>query len=57
MAKYTVQSGDTLSDIAQDQLGSASKWREIYEANKDAIGDNPDLIQPGTELDIPEAHE
>ena len=47
---YTVKSGDTLSEIGQ-QHGVA--WREIYEANKDVIGDNPDKIRPGQTLRIP----
>ncbi|HWS86763.1 MAG TPA: LysM peptidoglycan-binding domain-containing protein [Pyrinomonadaceae bacterium] len=47
---YTVESGDTLSAIGQ-RHGVA--WREIYEANKDVIGDNPDLIKPGQKLRIP----
>jgi nucleoid-associated protein YgaU len=50
---YTVKSGDTLSDIAQAEMGDANRWRELYAANKDAIGDNPDLIHPGLELKIP----
>jgi nucleoid-associated protein YgaU len=29
-------------------------WREIYELNKDVIGKNPDLIQPGMELNLPD---
>ena len=47
---YTVKSGDTLSKIGQHH-GVA--WRDIYEANKDVIGDNPDLIKPGQSLRIP----
>jgi len=50
---YTVESGDNLSAIAQQELGDANRWREIYELNKDVIGDDPDLIQPGTELKLP----
>lgn len=50
---YTVQKGDTLSGIAKDKLGSANKWREIYDANRDVIGDNPDRILPGQELKLP----
>jgi hypothetical protein len=48
--EYTVKSGDTLSKIGQHH-GVA--WREIYEANKGVIGDNPDLIKPGQKLRIP----
>ncbi|HEV2860415.1 MAG TPA: LysM peptidoglycan-binding domain-containing protein [Pyrinomonadaceae bacterium] len=47
---YTVKSGDTLSKIGQHH-GVA--WREIYEANKGVIGDNPDRILPGQQLRIP----
>lgn len=47
---YTVKSGDSLSKIGQHH-GVA--WREIYEANKDVIGDNPDKIHPGQTLRIP----
>jgi nucleoid-associated protein YgaU len=47
---YTVQSGDTLSKIGQHH---GVNWHEIYEANKDVIGDNPDKIRPGQVLHIP----
>lgn len=51
--RYTVESGDTLSRIAERYYGEPSKWRLIYEANRDTIS-NPDLIYPGQELQIPE---
>lgn len=51
---YTVQKGDTLSKIAEHYYGNASKWRVIYEANRDLIKD-PDLIYPGQTFRIPEA--
>jgi nucleoid-associated protein YgaU len=47
-----VQPGDSLSKIAKEVLGDASRWREIFEANKDKIKD-PNLIYPGQELRIP----
>src|ERR1041384_4482004 len=47
---YTVKSGDSLSAIGKHH-GVA--WREIYEANKDVIGDDPDKIRPGQTLRIP----
>ena len=47
---YTVKSGDTLSEIGQAR-GVA--WRDIHEANKDVIGDDPDKIRPGQKLRIP----
>jgi nucleoid-associated protein YgaU len=51
---YTVASGDSLSKIAQKLLGTSSRWREIYDLNRDRIK-NPDLIQPGWVLKIPDA--
>lgn len=50
--EYTVVSGDSLSAIAKREYGDASKWHQIYEANRDTI-DNPDLIHPGQKLRLP----
>ena len=36
-ANYTVKSGDCLWNIAKKQLGDGSRWKEIYELNKDKI--------------------
>jgi nucleoid-associated protein YgaU len=52
---YTVRPGDSLSKIAKSLMGDAKKWRVLYEANKDVVGGNPDLIQPGQVLKIPKA--
>ena len=49
---YTVEKGDTLSHIAKAHYGKASKWRAIFEANRDQI-DDPDKIFPGQVLKIP----
>jgi len=51
--KHKVAAGDTLSAIAKKYYGDAGKYMKIYEANKDLIGDNPDMIKPGQELIIP----
>jgi nucleoid-associated protein YgaU len=50
---YTVQSGDTLSEIAQRHYGRASAWHSIFEANRDQL-DDPDLIRPGQVLRLPD---
>jgi nucleoid-associated protein YgaU len=50
---YTVVKGDSLSRIAKREYGDAGKWRRIFEANKDVI-ENPDLIEPGQDLIIPQ---
>jgi hypothetical protein len=52
-SKYIVQQGDYLIKIAKQVYGDSSRWREIYDANRELIGSNPDLIQPGMEFDIP----
>jgi nucleoid-associated protein YgaU len=51
---YTVVAGDSLSKIARKIYGDAGRWKDIFEANKDAIK-NPDLIHPGQTLKIPGA--
>jgi nucleoid-associated protein YgaU len=52
---HVVVSGDTLSGIAAQYYSDGGRWPAIYEANKDVIGDNPNLILVGQELVIPEA--
>ncbi|MFF7374995.1 transglycosylase family protein [Streptomyces massasporeus] len=48
---YTVVHGDTLSGIADDQ-DVRGGWRGLYEANRSAIGSDPDLIVPGQRLTL-----
>ena len=49
---YVVQGGDTLSEIAEQQLGDANRWRDIHELNKVLVSD-PDKISPGQVLVLP----
>lgn len=49
---YTVKSGDTLSGIAKEHLGSANAYMKIFELNKDQLSD-PDKIKPGQVLRLP----
>ncbi|MBV9134602.1 MAG: LysM peptidoglycan-binding domain-containing protein [Chloroflexi bacterium] len=51
--QYVVQPGDTLRSIAEAQYGDAGQWPRIYDANRDAIGSNPDALVAGTTLQIP----
>ena len=53
MRMYVVESGDSLSKIAKKFYGDASAWKRIYEENREVIH-NPDMIQPGWRLKIPE---
>jgi nucleoid-associated protein YgaU len=48
---YKVRRGDTLSKIAEQQLGDANRWPEIFRLNRDLISD-PDRISPGQVLVI-----
>lgn len=50
---YAVQKGDCLWHIAEGKLGSGARWVELYDANKDIIGDDPNTILIGMELHIP----
>ena len=52
-SSYTVVSGDTLSKIAKNHYGDATKWHQIYEANQAIIGTNPDHIEIGQVLTLP----
>ena len=50
---YTVKSGDCLWNIAKQFYGSDSDYTKIYNANKETIGGNPNLIYPGQVLTLP----
>ncbi len=47
-----VKSGDSLSSLAKKYYGDATKYKMIYEANKDKIG-SKNTIYPGIKLIIP----
>ncbi|MCW1098371.1 transglycosylase family protein [Streptomyces sp. RS2] len=48
---YKVVTGDTLSGIA-DTHEVRGGWQRLYEANRGAIGSDPDLILPGQRLSL-----
>jgi len=50
-SSYTIKSGDTLSDIAEKH--GYSNWQVLWHHNRHVI-DNPDLVFPGTEIDLPD---
>jgi len=51
---YEVQSGDSLSKIAQKFYGDPMKYKELFEANQPMLKD-PNKIFPGQTLRIPKA--
>ncbi|MEE1938543.1 transglycosylase family protein [Streptomyces sp. TRM 70361] len=46
---YAVRPGDTLREIA---AAHGTTWQRLYEANRDVVGDDPDLIFPGQQLRV-----
>jgi peptidoglycan hydrolase-like protein with peptidoglycan-binding domain len=49
---YVVQQGDTLSDIAREQLGDAERWHDLHNLNQALVSD-PNKIHPGQVLVLP----
>jgi LysM repeat protein len=61
-ATVTVRAGDTLWAIAashlppgSDDAAVAAAWPRWYEANRDVVGPDPDVIHPGQVLAAPDA--
>lgn len=60
---YTIKSGDSMWSIAQQKLGDGSRWKELYEYNKEALDEeakkygvtsnNGSYIYPGVTIKIP----
>jgi nucleoid-associated protein YgaU len=49
---HVVESGDTLSKIAERYYGDAALYPKIFQANRDQLSD-PNRISPGQKLRIP----
>ena len=49
---YTVRPGDTLTGIAERELGDSERWHDIADLNP-AVARHPDLIHVGTVLVMP----
>ncbi|MFE7599572.1 transglycosylase family protein [Streptomyces sp. NPDC057494] len=49
--EYTVRPGDSLSGIAQENELPGG-WTALYDANRQTVGIDPDLILPGQSLDL-----
>lgn len=52
VVRHTVRAGETLSDIAKQHYGSASRWKPILDANHSVLS-RPERIKPGMVLVIP----
>lgn len=52
-ALYRTRSQDTLSSIAQNHLGRASRWKQIYQLNRSTLK-NPNVLKDGLVLVLPD---
>ena len=52
---YVVQKGDSLWSIAAkpEIYGKATRWRRIFDANKELLKGSPDRVRAGMTLNIP----
>jgi beta-lactamase regulating signal transducer with metallopeptidase domain len=50
---YEVRRGETVYEIARQELGRVSRWREILELNREKLGGDIDAIEPGMKLVMP----
>ena len=51
--RHTVVSGDSLSSIALRYYGSANRWEDVFDANREALGGDPDNIREHVVLLLP----
>lgn len=51
--RHIVQKGDTLSKLSQQYFGNRTRWRDIYQANRNVMKNDADL-KVGMELVIPQ---
>jgi nucleoid-associated protein YgaU len=52
---HVVQAGETLSSIVAEYYGgeNLARWVELHAYNRATIGDNPNILVPGMELQVP----
>lgn len=50
--EYMILPGDYLFRIAKKEYGDWKRWKDIYQWNREKIGDNPNLIYPYHFLDM-----
>lgn len=53
VGEIEVHAGDTLSGLAKVAYGSYDLWPLLWDANRAAIGSNPNRLKPGTKLHVP----
>src|SRR3989338_4552470 len=50
--EYVIQKNDSLWKIAEREMGKGTRWKYLYELNKDKIAD-PNKLKAGTTIIIP----
>ncbi|MFA9480156.1 LysM peptidoglycan-binding domain-containing protein [Phycisphaerales bacterium AB-hyl4] len=50
---HVVRPGETLTAIAHQHYNDSSRWRVIFNANRDKLGADPNRVTAGDELTIP----
>ncbi len=51
---WTVQKPSTLKELAELIFNDESRWQDLYNINKDELGENPtDIVPKGVELIVP----
>lgn len=51
--RHVVIDGETLASIARRAYGDATRWKELFDANRQVIGSNPAQLVAGMVLHIP----
>ena len=51
--EYTVEPGDSLRSIAANVYGDPDRWSQIYDANRESIGEDPDSLRVGLRRRLP----
>ncbi len=51
---YEVRSGDSFYAIARDVLGDATRWKELFDLNRDLVNGDPTQLQVGQIVTLPE---
>jgi nucleoid-associated protein YgaU len=51
---YKVRYGDTLKLIAEEQLGSSARWKDILKVNKDKLGGDPKRLRANSVIRLPQ---
>lgn len=51
---YQVKHGDTFFSIAKEVYGNGTRWKELYELNKETLKNDPKRLKPGMVIKLPE---